>query len=251
MSDTVARLRSSVPRPSLWSVATAPFRPRTYGNLLYLALAFPLGIAYVVFLGVGLGLSVGLAVLLVGVPLFVGVLLATVALVTVERRLATTLLGVDLDPPDWRFRDREGAVDRATALVVDPAVWLGLLFLATRLAVGIGGFVLLMVLLVPSLVLVATPLYYDTPGVRVGIFLPTDVTRELSLYVPWNELLVGVSFVVRLTSWQVTSLGGALAMSVLGLLALGLSLNVLNGVAWLCGRWARLVLGRSLVDRVG
>jgi hypothetical protein len=251
MTDTVARLRSAVPRPSLRTVATAPFRPRTYGNLLYLGLAFPLGIAYVVFLGVGLGLSVGLAVLVVGVPLFLVVLLATAALVAAERRLASVLLGVDLDPPDWRFREREGAVDRATALVVDPAVWLGLLFLATKLAVGVAGFVLLLTLLVPSVVLLATPLYYDTPGVRVGIFLPTDVTRELSLYVPWNELLVGVSFVIRLTSWQVTSLGGALAMSALGLVALALSLNVLNGVAWLCGRWARLVLGRPLADRVG
>jgi hypothetical protein len=251
MTDTVARLRSSVPRPSLRTVATAPFRPRTYGNLLYLGLAFPLGIAYVVFLGVGLGLSVGLAVLVVGVPLFLVVLLTTAALVAAERRLASVLLGGDLDPPGWRFRDREGLVDRATALVVDPAVWLGLLFLATKLAVGVAGFVLLLTLLVPSVVLVATPLYYDTPGVQVGIFLPTDVTRELSLYVPWNELLVGVSFVVRLTSWQVTSLADALAMSLLGLVALGLSLNVLNGVAWLCGRWARLVLGRPLVDRVG
>jgi hypothetical protein len=250
MTDTVARLRSSVPRPSLRTVATAPFRPRTYGNLLYLGLAFPLGIAYVVFLGVGLGLSVGFAILLIGIPLFVVVLLATAALVTVERRLATVLLGIDLDPPDWRFLDREGVVGRVTALVVDPAIWLGLLFLATKLAVGVAGFVLLLALLVPSAVLVATPLYYDTPGVEVGIFLPTDVTRELSLYVPWNELLVGVSFVVRLTSWQVTSLGGALAMSVLGVLALVLSLNVLNGVAWLCGRYVGLVLGRSLVDRV-
>lgn len=39
-------------------------------------------------------------------------------------------------------------------------------------------------------------------------------------------------------------------MSVLGVLALRLSLNVVNGVAWLCGRCVRLVLGRSLVNRV-
>jgi hypothetical protein len=251
MTDTVARLRSSVPRPSLRTVVTAPVRLRTYGNLLYLALAFPLGIGYFVFVAVGLSLSVGLAVLLVGVPLFVAVLLTTVALVTVERRLATVLLGVDIDPPGWRFVASEGAVDRAKALAVDPAVWLGLLFLAAKLVVGVGAFVLLLTLLVPSAVLIATPLYYHTPGVQVGVFLPTEVTRELSLYIPWNELLVGVSFVVRLTSWQVTTLGDALAFAALGVLALVLSLNVLNGVAWLCGRWARLVLGRSLVDRIG
>jgi hypothetical protein len=32
----------------------------------------------------------------------------------------------------------------------------------------------------------------------VGIFLGESITRELSVYVPRNELLVGVSFVVRL-----------------------------------------------------
>jgi hypothetical protein len=239
-----------VSRPSLRAVASAPFRLRTYRNLLYLALAFPLGIGYLVFFSVGLGLSVGLAIILVGVPLFLVVLLVTTGLVTVERWLATALLGVGIDPPDWRFTGREGVRDRAIGLVADPVVWLGLLFLASKFAIGVGAFVLLVTLLVPAVVLVGTPLFYDTPGVRVGVFLPTDISRELSLYVPWNELLVGVSFVLRLSSWQVTSLPGALAMSVLGVLVLVLSLNVLNGAAWLCGRWARLLLGATVLDRV-
>jgi hypothetical protein len=250
MSDVVGRLRSSLSWPSLRSVVTAPFRRQTYGNLVYLTLAFPLGIAYFVFVSVGLSLSVGLSILLIGVPLFLAVLLLTMALVTAERWLANVLLGVDVDAPDWRVADRDGPVDGAKLLVLDPAVWLGLLFLATKLLVGVAAFTLLMMLLVPTLALVATPLYFDTPGVQVGVFLPTDVTRELSLYVPWNELLVGVSFVVRFTSWQVTTLGEAFAVSALGLVAFVLALNVLNGAAWLSGQWARLVLGTSLVDRL-
>lgn len=250
MSDAVAALRSSLPRPSLRTVATAPLRARTYGNLCYLALAFPLGIAYCVFVSVGLSLSIGLSVVLVGVPLFVGFLAVTVGLTTVERWLAGVLLGVDIDAPDWRVTDREGPVDGGKRLVVDPAVWLGVLFLATKLVVGVVAFTLLSTLLVPTVVMVATPLIFRASGVEVGVFLPGDVTRELSLYVPWNELLVGVSFVVRFTSWQVTTLGGALAMSALGAVGFVLAVNLLNGVAWLCGRWARLVLGTELVDRL-
>jgi uncharacterized membrane protein len=49
----------------------------------------------------------------------------------------------------------------------------------------------------------------------------------------------------------VTTLVEALAMSVLGLLALVLSLNVLNGLAGLCSGWARLTLGGTLADRLG
>lgn len=250
MSDVVGRLRSSIPRPSLRTVATAPFRLRTYGNLLYLALAFPLGITYLVFLSVGLSLSVGLAVLLIGIPLFFAVLVATMGLVTLERWLSTALLGVDVEAPAWRVSNREDPVDGAKRLVLDPAVWAGLFFLATKFAVGVGAFTLLMSLFVPAFVLLATPLYFRTPGLEVGLFLPTDVTRELSLVVPWNELLVGVSFVLRFSSWRVTTLGDALAMSALGAVALVFALNVHNAVAWACGKWARYALGTSLVDRV-
>jgi Na+-transporting methylmalonyl-CoA/oxaloacetate decarboxylase gamma subunit len=251
MPNVVSRLRSSVPWPSARSVATALLRPRTYGNLAYLALAFPLGLAYFVVLTVGLSVGVGLAVLGVGVVLVLAILVGTMGLVTAERRLAEALLGVEIDAPRWKVADREGLGDRVTGLVLDPAVWLGLVFLLSKLFVGTAAFALLVSLLTPTAVLIATPLYYRTPGVEVGVFLPVDVTRELSLYVPWNELLVGVSFVVRLTSWQVDSLGDALVMSVLGVVVLVLVVNLLNAAAWLCGRWARLLLGPALIERLG
>jgi hypothetical protein len=251
MSGVLATLRASVPRPTLRAVATAPLRPRTYGNLLYLALAFPLGLAYFVFLAVGLSLSVGLSFLLVGVPLFVAVLLVALLLVTVERYLVAWLLGVEVGTPDWPFLDREGAVARGRALVLDPAVWTGVVFLATKLAFGTASFVLLLTLLLPAGVLVATPLFYRTPGARVGLFLGDGISRELSLYVPWEQLLVGVSFVVRLSSWEVDTLPEALAMSTLGVIGLILALNVLNVVAWLGGRWARLLLGPRIPALLG
>jgi hypothetical protein len=243
MSGVVTTLRSSLPRPTLRSVATAPFRPRTYGNLLYLGLAFPLGLAEFLFVTVGLSLSVGLAVLAVGVALFVAVLLAAILLATGERLLATALLGVDIDAPEWRVLAAEEYVDRLKGLVLDRAVWKALAFLVSRLAIGVGAFTVLVSLLVPTFVLVATPFYYRVPGARVGLFLPHDITRELSLYVPWNELLVGVEFVVRLTSWEVDTLPEALLVSAVGVVVLVLVLNVLNGAAWLCGRWAKLLLG--------
>lgn len=253
MSDFVAALRRSVPRPTLRGVLTAPFRRRTYGSLTYLALAFPLGIAYFVGLTVGLSVSAVLVLLLVGVPLLLLTLLGVVAAATVERVLAETLLGVEIPAPEWKITERRGVLDRVTGLVTDPAVYAALVFVLSKFAVGVGAFVLLVVSLVVPLSLVATPLYYDTPGMRVGLFLTEDITRELSLYVPWNELVVGVEFVVRLTSWEVTTLPGALAMAALGLLGLVLALNVLNAVGWLCGRWARLLLSDrawpSLRDR--
>ncbi|MFB6250488.1 MAG: sensor domain-containing protein [Halobellus sp.] len=249
MPDAVARLRSSLPRPSLRTVVTTPFRLRTYGNLLYLLLAFPLGLGYFIFLSVGLSVSIGLSFILLGIPLFLIVLATSIAFVTFERRLARVLLGTEIESPPWRVVDADGLLDGMKRLVSDPALWLGLGFLATKLVVGVIAFTLLVGLLVPAFAVVATPLYYDNPGVRVGVFLPTELTRELSLYIPWNELLVGVSFVVRLSSWQVTSLVDAVAMSIGGILAVVLVLAILDGFAWLCGQWARLLLGKWLIAR--
>jgi ABC-type transport system involved in cytochrome bd biosynthesis fused ATPase/permease subunit len=53
-----------------------------------------------------------------------------------------------------------------------------------------------------------------------------------------------------MTSWEVDTLPEALAMSGLGLVALWVSINVLNGVAWLCGQWTRLLLGPETPTRL-
>jgi hypothetical protein len=253
--STAGALPSSLPRPSLRRLATAPVRLRTYGNLLYLALAFPLGLAYFVVLTVGLSLGVGLSVIVVGLGLLLATLVLVVALATVERYLAALLLGVDLDPLNWAVladgdsgdsTDPSGPTERLKRLLLDRALWAGLVFLLSKLFVGVAAFTLVVSLLVPAAVLVATPFYYRTPGVRVGLFVPNGISRELSLYVPWNELLVGVSFVVRLTSWEVDTLPEALVASGLGVVAVVAVLNVFNAAGWLCAQWARLLLGPEL-----
>ena len=75
----------------------APFSdPQSYLNLLYLLLAFPLGIAYFVFVVTGLSLSVGLLIVWVGIPLLLGLLAASIGLASFERLLARQLLGVEI-----------------------------------------------------------------------------------------------------------------------------------------------------------
>jgi hypothetical protein len=78
--------------------------------------------------------------------------------------------------------------------------------------------------------------------VTVGFVVPEPITRELSLLIPWNDFVVGVSLAVEISSWEVTTLSGAIAMSLIGALLLVASLNVFNAAGWLCARWAELVL---------
>lgn len=78
---------------------TAPFREQTYRNLLYLALAFPLGLAYFVGFVTGTALGVGLFITWVGLPILALTLAATTAVAGFEARLGATatagLLSVD------------------------------------------------------------------------------------------------------------------------------------------------------------
>jgi hypothetical protein len=69
-------------------------RLQTWKNMAYLALAFPLGLFYFVFLVVGLALGVGLVIIWVGLPILAVVVLAWWAFASFERLQAEHLLGV-------------------------------------------------------------------------------------------------------------------------------------------------------------
>ncbi|MFC7138040.1 sensor domain-containing protein [Halobaculum litoreum] len=97
--STPSETRGS-PAESLLGVSRAvfgvPFRLQTYGNLAYLALQFPLGLAYFTTFVTLLALGAGLSVVLVGVPLLLGTLALATGVVRVEAVLADTLLSVDV-----------------------------------------------------------------------------------------------------------------------------------------------------------
>src|SRR5512136_1912721 len=75
------------------SVFGVLFRAATYRNLAYLALAFPLGLFYFVFLVTGLALGFGLYVVAIGLPLLVLVFLCWRLFINFERLQSRWLLG--------------------------------------------------------------------------------------------------------------------------------------------------------------
>ena len=81
--DTDERAAITFPE-ALRQIFGAPFRLRTYKNLLYLTLAMPLGLAYFVFLIVGLALGFGLTLIWIGLPLLALVFAATLQIATQE-----------------------------------------------------------------------------------------------------------------------------------------------------------------------
>jgi len=78
-------------------------RPRTWLNVLFQWLAFPLGLFYFVFLSVGLSVGLGLVIIWVGIPILLVVAGAWWLFGAFERVQARYLLGADvpMSPRAW------------------------------------------------------------------------------------------------------------------------------------------------------
>jgi len=188
----------------------APFRLQTYSNLLFLALAFPLGLVYFIFLTVGLTLGYGLTVVWVGIPILALVFAGSWWMSAMERQLAIRLLGAEVPPmaPPPGV-EAVGFWQRVQAFLSNPVTWKGMGYLLLKFPLGVASFVALVTLssVSPSLVLV--PVLW-----------------------PWADM----SFDVDLVLWQPATFGDALLCGLLGMILLLLSLNLLNGLAFVW-RW--------------
>ena len=196
----------------------APFRLRTYTNLLYLMLALPLGLAYFIFLAVGLTVGFGLTLVWIGLPILALVFAGSWAFAAFERQAAILLLKADvppmLPPPSPAQRT---AWQRAGDFFSNPVTWKGMGFLLLKFPLGLVSFVSIVALLPLSGALMLAPVLWE-----MGIFDVGDID--------------GVVF-------SVDSIGGAWVCAIAGLVMLFLSLNLLNILAWLWRATATALLG--------
>jgi signal transduction histidine kinase len=193
----------------------ASWHPQTWLNVAYLLLAFPTGLAYFIVLVVGLATGVGLAVVVVGIAILLVTLWAWRAMAGIERGLARALLGVSIAQP----ADRRGLplTDRVARWLRDPVTWKSLVFVALKFPLGIVTMAIVGCLGFFALVLAFSPL--------IVLLAPVTVF-----------------------GWIVESPLQAIPLAVAGVLACLLLLNLFNGVAWLWGLFARVMLGPSTVQ---
>lgn len=196
---------------------TAPLRARSYANLLYLVLAFPLGLAYFVFLVTGLSVGLGLTIIWIGLPILAAVFLGSFGLSLFERQLAIRLLGAEVPPMSSNAPPPAGFWERVKAFLGNPATWKGMGYLAIKFPLGLGTFVLFVTLSSVSLAFLLAPLYYG-----------------------W---LPGPVFDFGAYSWSIETFGDALLCSGLGALLSLVTLNIFNGVAFAWRELAAAMLG--------
>jgi hypothetical protein len=173
-----------------WSLAAvlAPVAAaQTYRNVLYLFLAFPLGLVYYVLLVFGFVLGVALAVFVVGLGVLLGVVVGSRFLASFERWLANRLLGTQIDAPDDVDGDADGLGATAKAYLGANSTWQGLGFVALKFPIGVVSFVLLVSLLGTAIEFLVLPLYPEgafnvqISGWRVARSFDTPTQRYLAV----------------------------------------------------------------------
>jgi hypothetical protein len=202
--DTESRTRPALAVPESYfkrSLASRFFGviydPRAWGALLYMIISMLIGIAYFTWVIAGLYLSVGLIILVIGLPVAYLFLLSFRSIALVEGRIIEGLLGVRM-PRRQIFSDRNVKwLQRLKALATDKRTWLTVLYMVLMMPLGILYFTITIMFFALSLDFVAAPIkqyFFDLPLLDLG---------QYSIYVgdnlmPLAMLLGALLFVVMM-----------------------------------------------------
>ena len=190
-------------------------RPRTWLNLLFHVLAFPLGLFYFIFLIVGLALGLGLVIIWVGIPILLVVAGAWWLFGAFERLTAQHLLGADVGPAPRAWENVNGVWGRLKAHFGSGSTWKDLAYLLAKLPFGIVSFTLLVVWAAIAGWLLAFPVAWNWHFHVITWDSNRGFTPPL-----WLAIL---------------AVPGAVLMFFAGL-------HLMNAWSWICARWAEIML---------
>lgn len=235
--------RSSVPGgaeaapavPAPWRVRDIPVLgiwadARAWGALVYFgAVGFALSIAYFVWAIVIGSLSIGLATVIVGVPLFIFLLGSARALCLFEGKVVEVFLGVRMPR---RVQPVEGADtvgfwQRIWCWLKDVRSWLSLGFLLGNFPVAVVLFAVTVTVAAASAVLIGVPLL-EVLGIH-ALHLDLDDADDVTVSYLGRELTPDADGVVRLPpSLIVLSFAVGVAVATAGLW-------LMRGLGWVYG----------------
>lgn len=225
--DMEATLQGPFPKPQETPVKRYGFfnvvtDPRAYGALVYMLLSIATGTFYFTWTVTGLSLTVGLFILIIGIPfalLFVG---SVRVLSHVEGRIIEALLGVRMP----RRLPAETPADetlfvRIKEALIDVRTWSSMFYLLLMLPLGVAYFTVAVTGVALSLGMTVGSLYSLVSG--ESHFTVSDV--------PWLDHVLHTA-------------PGLMVAAIVGVLLFFALLHVARAVGWLHGRIAELLLVR-------
>ena len=156
-------------------------RPKMYLTLLYLFLAFPLGIAYFVLLVVGFSLGFSLIIIWVGL-LILALLIPTIwLLISFERLQTTHLLGISIPITSPVSSENISLWQKLKLFLTDPATWKGVLFILLKFPIGIISFVVLVTGLAVLFSMIFSPLIISWNPIHFGVWKVDTISEAIGL----------------------------------------------------------------------
>ncbi|MES1154755.1 MAG: sensor domain-containing protein [Rhodanobacter sp.] len=205
--------------------------PRTYGALFYMLLSLATGIFYFTWAVAGLSLSVGLSVLIIGLPFIVLFFGSVRVLSLVEGRIVEAMLGMRMPRrPVYPTQDM-GLMKRIGSMFTDVHTWTTLCYMWLMLPLGIVYFTLAVTLLSVSVAFIGAPL---------AMLFQSDWLP--GLYVS-HRVVVDWGFGSHEPGW-----GDAIAMCVIGIALLFATLHLARGLGRLHGHVAKHMLVPRAAD---
>lgn len=196
--------------------------PRAYGALVYMLLSLATGVFYFTWTVTGLSLTVGLFILIIGIPfalLFIG---SVRVLSHVEGRVIEGLLGVRMPRRlPAKTPEAETLFVRIKDALTDVRTWSSMFYLLLMLPLSVTYFTVAVTGISVSL------------GVTGGALwsLATNRSNFTVSDVPWLDHLMHTA-------------PGLILAAIVGILLFFIVLHIARGVGWLHGRIAELLLVR-------
>lgn len=153
--------------------------PHAYGALFFMLLSLATGVLYFSWAVSGLAMSLGFAILIIGVPFFLLFVASLRALALAEGRVVEALLGIRMPRRPLPAEIEGGLVERVLYWLKDRHTWTTLLYLVLKLPLGIASFVFAVTLLSISMSLLLAPL------AQPFIVYPLINLGETGVFVAW------------------------------------------------------------------
>ena len=177
--------------------------PRSYGALIYMLLSLATGIFYFTWAVTGVALSLGLSILIIGVP-FALLFIGSIRVISwVEGRVVEALLGVRM-PRRLPTQDTGGTIwEKIKRVLADGRTWGSLVYMILQLPLGIIYFCASVVLGVTSGSLIAGGFYELATGKNV-VRIDSNPQLDALLNTPQGLVLliivgmIGILFTLHL-----------------------------------------------------
>jgi len=157
-SPSLVTRTSNKNQPFLARFFGVVIEPKAWGALLYLLFTLATGIIYFTWTITGISLSLGLLILIIGIPIAGLFILSSRGLALLEGRLVEALLGIRMPHRPLFSPKDKGIWAKFKSLLVDKYTWFSMVYMLLQLPLGIIYFTIFISFLALSLGLIVTPI---------------------------------------------------------------------------------------------